>query len=99
MSAKTASKTQTDTAQATDADGVVARITALNEEGVEHGRKGRSDYLQSYEQAVEMGADWQTQLAEATKVEWVAEMAHVQATVNRDVARLYTGAARELLSA
>ena len=75
----------------------MSAIGTLNQDVVELGRKAGLGALEAYESTVQGFADQQVQLAEATDVEWVSKLVRAQADVNRDVARVYTEAARGLL--
>jgi len=44
-------------------------------------------------------ADTYERAADATKVDWIAEVATTQADFTREVTKAYTGAARDLVSA
>jgi len=74
------------------------RVAELNEKAVANSRKAGAAYLNSYEKAVVKFADSYERAAGATKVDWVAELATVQADFTREVTKAYTGAVRELVS-
>lgn len=84
--------TQTKTAEQT-AD----RITEINEQVFDFGRKAGLGAVEAYETTWTSVADYQDKVADSTKVDWVADVARAQANFTREVTRLYTSTARDLL--
>ena len=74
------------------------KVAELNEKAVVNGRKAGAAYLSSYEKAVRSFADTYERAAGATKIDWLAEVATVQADFTRDVTKAYTTAARDLVA-
>jgi hypothetical protein len=75
----------------------VERIRDLNERILEFGRTAGASYLDAYETTLKTFADYQDKVADASQVEWIASIARAQADFTREVARVYTSTARELL--
>ena len=98
--------TQTPTAQIKDSIEAAAgrvselneKVTELNEQAVANGRKAGAAYLASYEKAVVSIADSYERAAGATKVDWVSDVATVQADFAREVTKAYTTAVRDIVS-
>ena len=74
------------------------RLAELNEKAVSQSRKASAAYLGSYENAVVSLADSYEKAAGASRVEWVASVGSVQADFARELTKVYTAAARELVS-
>ena len=53
--------------------------------------------VDAYETTWTTVADYQDKVADSTKVDWVADAARAQANFTREVTRLYTSTARDLL--
>jgi hypothetical protein len=73
-------------------------VTDFNEKAVQNGKKAGAAYLDSYETAVITLADSYEKAASATKIDWIETVASAQAGFARDVTKVYTTAARELVS-
>jgi hypothetical protein len=69
-------------------------VAEMNAKAVETSRKAGDVYLSSYEKAVVAIADSYERAAGATKIDWVASIATLQADVTRQLAQAYTSAAR-----
>ena len=54
-------------------------------------------FLETYEQNLQTFADYQDKVADQTKVDWVASIARAQANFTREISRVYTSTAREVL--
>jgi hypothetical protein len=89
--------TQTKTQAETDIDQTTQRIRDLNEQVLEFGRKSGTGFLEVYEQNLQTFADYQDKAADQTKVDWIAGIARAQANFTRDISRVYTSTARNLL--
>jgi uncharacterized iron-regulated protein len=74
------------------------RVAELNDKAVANGKKAGTAYVNSYEKAVLSFADSYEKAAGATKVEWLAGVATVQADFAREVTKASVGAARDLVS-
>ena len=74
------------------------RVAELNEKTVANGRKAGAAYLNSYERAVLALADTYQRAADATRVDWIAEVATTQADFTREVTKAYTSAVRDLVA-
>lgn len=73
------------------------RIRELNERIIEaSGRAGQS-YLDVYERTLSAMADFQEKVGETSQVDWIQNLANVQANFIRETARAYTQTMRELL--
>ncbi|HYM57533.1 MAG TPA: hypothetical protein VES79_06170 [Solirubrobacteraceae bacterium] len=90
---KTQAKTNADreTEQATD------RIRDLNEQVLDFGRRAGVGFLEAYEQNLQTFADYQDKVADQTKIDWIANAARAQANFTREITRVYTTSARDLL--
>lgn len=73
------------------------RIQQLTEQVLEAGRRAGLSYLDAYDATARTVADYQERLAGASQVEWVASAVRAQADLTRQVSRVYTTTARELL--
>jgi hypothetical protein len=73
------------------------RITEINEQVVDFGRKAGLGAVEAYETTWTTVADYQDKVADSTKVDWIADAARAQANFTREVTRLYTSTARDLL--
>ena len=87
--------TQTKASKETEA--AAERIRELNEQILEFGRKAGIQFLDAYESTLKTFADYQDKVADQSQVEWVASIARAQANFTREVARVYTSSARDLL--
>jgi hypothetical protein len=90
-----ATATQTKTSKETEA--AAERIRELNEQILEFGRKAGVQFLEAYETTLKTFADYQDKVADQSQVEWVASIARAQANFTREVSRVYTSSARDLL--
>jgi len=75
----------------------VERIRELNEQILQAGRQWGIGFLDAYEQSLRSFAEFQERSAGRTDVEWVARLVQAQADFAREVARLSTAGARDLL--
>ena len=93
MATQTQAKSQADK----DIDQATKRIRDLNEQILEFGRNAGSGFLEAYEQNLQTFADYQDKVADQTKVDWIANVARAQANFTREITRVYTTSARDLL--
>ena len=89
--------TQTKTQAEKDIDQATTRIRDLNEQVLDFGRKAGTGFLEAYEQNLQTFADYQDKVADQTKVDWVANIARAQANFTREITRVYTSTARDLI--
>jgi hypothetical protein len=80
-----------------DIDAAAERIRELNEQILDFGRKAGVQFLDAYESTLKTFADSQDKVADQSQVEWVASIARAQANFTREVTRVYTSSARDLL--
>lgn len=80
-----------------DIDAAAERIRELNEQILDFGRKAGVQFLEAYETTLKTYADYQDKVADQSQVEWVASIARAQANFTREVTRVYTSSARDLL--
>ena len=73
------------------------RITEINEQVMDFGRKAGLGYVDAYETTWSSVADYHDKVAESTKVDWIADVARAQANFTREITRLYASSARDLL--
>jgi hypothetical protein len=73
------------------------RLAEIGEKTAANSLKASAAYLNSYENAVLSLADSYEKAAGASRVEWVATVAGVQADFTREITKAYTTAARELV--
>lgn len=73
------------------------RITEINEQVVDFGRKAGLGYVDVFDSSWKTVADYQDKVAESTQIDWVADAARAQANFTREVTKLYTSTARDLL--
>ena len=92
-----ATQTQTNTQAEKDIDQATKRIRDLNEQVLDFGRNAGMSFLEAYEQNLQTFADYQDKVADQTKVDWIASIASAQANFTRDISRVYTKTAREVL--
>jgi hypothetical protein len=90
-----ATSTQNKTSK--DIDAAAERIRELNEQILEFGRKAGVQFLDAYESTLKTFAEYQDKVADQSQVEWVASIARAQANFTREVSRVYTSSARDLL--
>ena len=84
--------------QATEqAEAAAQRIRELNEQVLEFGKKAALNFLDAYESTLQTFADYQDRVADSSQVEWVSSIARAQANFTREVTRVYTATARDLL--
>jgi hypothetical protein len=89
--------TQTKTQAEKDIDQTTQRIRDLNEQVLGFGRKAGTGFLDAYEKNLETFAGYQDKVADQTKVDWVANLARAQANFTREITRVYTSTARDLI--
>jgi hypothetical protein len=89
--------TQTQTKASKETEAAAERIRELNEQILEFGRKAGVQFLDAYESTLKTFADYQDKVADQSQVEWVASIARAQANFTREVTRVYTASARDLL--
>ena len=89
--------TQSKTQAEKDIDQATTRIRDLNEQVLDFGRKAGTGFLEAYEQNLQTFADYQDKVADQTKVDWVANLARAQANFTREITRVYTSTARDLI--
>jgi hypothetical protein len=80
-----------------DIDAAAERIRELNEQILDFGRKAGVQFLDAYESTLKTFAEYQDKVADQSQVEWVASIARAQANFTREVTRVYTSSARDLL--
>ena len=91
--------TQTKTTPVTESiDAAAERVAELNEKAVANGKKASAAILDTYEKAVVSFTESYEKAAGTTKLDWIASTAAAQADFTREIAKGYTGAARELVS-
>ena len=88
-----ATQTQGRTSAERDTD----RIQELGEQVVDAGRRVSLSMVDAYDATARTVADYQERLAGATPVDWVASAVRAQADLTRQVARISTSTARDLL--
>ena len=89
--------TQTKTQAEKDIDQATKRVRDLNEQVLDFGRNAGMGFLETYEQNLQTFADYQDKVADQTKVDWIASLARAQANFTREVTRVYTSTARDVL--
>ncbi len=97
MATQTKTKTQTKTHADRETEQASERIRELNEQVLDLGRKAGVGFLGAYEQNLQTFADYQDKVADQTKIDWVANVARAQANFTREITRVYTSTARDLL--
>jgi hypothetical protein len=97
MSSTTEQAQNTVNQAAQDTEAAAERIRQLNEQVLEYGRTAGLNFLEAYESTVQTFADYQDRVADSSQVEWVSSIARAQANFTREVTRLYTSTARDLL--
>jgi hypothetical protein len=80
-----------------DVDAAAERIRELNEQILDFGRKAGISFLEGYENTLKTWAEYQDKVADSSQVEWVASIARAQANFTREITRVYTSSARDLL--
>lgn len=78
-------------------DETIDRIRDLNERIIDSSRKAGSAYLDTYEKALTSFADFEQRVGSQSQVDWVSTMTQAHADFTRDVAKIYTSTARDLL--
>jgi len=61
------------------------------------GRRAGNGFLEAYEQNLQTFADYQDKVGDETEVDWIANVARAQANFTRELTRVYTTTARDLL--
>ena len=89
--------TQTKTQAEKDTDQATKRIRDLNEQILDLGRNAGTGVLEAYEKNLQTFADYQDKVADQTKVDWIASIARAQANFTREISRVYTSTARDVL--
>jgi hypothetical protein len=89
--------TQTKTQAEKDIDQATQRIRDLNEQVLDFGRKAGTGFLEAYEKNLQTFADYQDKVADQSKVDWIANVARAQANFTREITRVYTSTARDLI--
>jgi len=89
--------TQTKTQAEKDTEQATKRIRDLNEQILDLGRNAGTGFLEAYEKNLQTFADYQDKVADQTKVDWIASIARAQANFTREVTRVYTSTARDVL--
>src|SRR3954471_812353 len=79
------------------ADQATQRIRELNERIIDASRKAGESYLDVYERSLKAMADFTEKSGETSNVEWLQNVANVQANFLRDMAKAYTDTARNLI--
>ncbi|MGI8440788.1 MAG: hypothetical protein ACR2NV_11490 [Thermoleophilaceae bacterium] len=79
------------------ADYGAERFQELNGRFVDTSRRAGNVYVDSYEKTMKTVADLQERVAAASQNEWLTSMAVAQADFIRELARVQTQTARELL--
>ncbi len=82
---------------AQDTEAAAERIRELNEQILDFGRKAGVSFLEGYENTLKTWAEYQDKIADSSQVEWIASIARAQANFTREITRVYTGTARDLL--
>lgn len=70
----------------------------VSAKAVEAGKKLAAVQLDAYERTALAVADFDEQIASATQSEWLSELATTRAGLTREVTKVYTTTARELLN-
>jgi hypothetical protein len=73
------------------------RIRELNEQILDWGKKAGLNFLEAYESTLRTYAEYQDRVADSSQVEWISSLARAQANFTREVTRVYTATARDLL--
>ncbi len=79
------------------ADFGAERFQVLNERLVDTSRRAGNVYLDSYEKTMKTVADLQERAAAASQNQWITSLAVAQADFTRELARVQTETARQLL--
>jgi hypothetical protein len=56
-----------------------------------------TSFIDAYEQTMQTVADYQDKVADQTKVDWIAGIARAQANFTREISRVSTSTARDVL--
>ena len=86
-----------DSTSTSDADATAERIRQLNEDILAFGRQAGQSFLDAYETTLKTFAEYQDKVADASQVDWVTSVARAQVNFTREMASLYTSAARDML--
>ena len=89
--------TQTKSQAEKDIDQATKRVRDLNEQVLDLGRNAGTGVLEAYEKNLKTYADYQDKVADQTKVDWIANIARAQANFTREITRVYTSTARDLI--
>lgn len=73
------------------------RIRELNERIIETARKAGHSYLDVYERSLRAIADFEERVGESSQIDWITNLANVQANFLRDTATAYSETLRGLL--
>jgi hypothetical protein len=73
------------------------RIRELNERIIDSSRKAGKAYLDAYEKVLTSMADLEERIGGSSQVEWVSAMTQAHADFTRELAKIYTTSARDLL--
>ena len=79
------------------AERATERLTEVNEQVLDFGRKAGFGAVEAVETTWSTVADYQDKVADSTKIDWIADAARAQANLTREVTRLYSSTARDLL--
>jgi hypothetical protein len=77
-------------------DEVADRVRELNERILASGHQTGVAFLDIYEKALHGIADMQVELGERSEVEWLSDLARLQAQFTRELANAYTSAVRDM---
>lgn len=75
----------------------MTETTKLNEQFRAYGRKTGESLLDVYETTANTVADYQHKIADSTSIDWMKSVGHAQANFTREISKVYTTTARELL--
>jgi len=89
--------TQTKTQAEKNINQATKTVRDLNEQVLDLGRNAGTGVLEAYEKNLQTYADYQDKVADQTKVDWIANVARAQANFTREITRVYTSTARDLL--
>ncbi len=93
----TQTKTQAKTSADRETEQAADRIRDLNEQVLDFGHRAGIGFLEAYEQNLQTFADYQDKVADQSKIDWIANVARAQANFTREITRVYTTSARDLL--
>jgi hypothetical protein len=80
-----------------ETEAAAERIRELNEQILDFGRKAGVQFLDAYESTLKSFAEYQDKIADQSQIEWISSIARAQANFTREVTRVYTSSARDLL--